>query len=185
MSTIRSKTDTTSRVKLLLTGTKKHFPNASQELSFGGATRTVTALTGLLKSYVDLREAVIASQAATKTKVATERAQTPSLLALIRGYVAYVKVTFGAQADALADFGLAPPKARTPTTAEQKAVAVAKRQATRSARHTMGKNQKKDVKGAVQATLVVTPDSGSTSSGVHAPSASGSSPSAGTPPRTT
>jgi len=71
-----------------------------------------------------------------------------------------VKVTFGNQPDALADFGLAPPKARAPMTAEQKAVAAAKRKATRVARGTLGKKQKKAVKGAVTATLVVTPQAG-------------------------
>jgi hypothetical protein len=85
-----------------------------------------TALTQLFQSFVDLREAVIASQAATKAKVATERAQAPSLLVVIDEFVAFVKVTFGNQPDALADFGLAPPKARAPQTAEQKAVAAAK-----------------------------------------------------------
>jgi hypothetical protein len=62
-------------------------------------------------------------------------------------------------------------------TAEQKAVAAAKREATRAARHTMGKNQKKAVKGAINATLVVTPANGS------APSApTGNPPAGGTTP---
>jgi hypothetical protein len=161
VSTTRNKTTKASLVQNLITGANKHFPNASQTLTFGGATRTVTALTQLLQSYVDLRQSVITSQAATKTKVAAERAQTPPLLAVIDEFVAFVKVTFGNQPDALADFGLAPPKARTPLTAEQKAVAAAKRKATREARGTLGKNQKKGVKGAVTATLVVTPQAGS------------------------
>jgi hypothetical protein len=147
-------------VQNLIVGANKHFPDASQSLTFGGATRTVTALTQLLQSYVDLRATVLASQAATKTKIATERNQTPSLLAVIDEFVAFVKVTFGNQPDVLADFGLAPPKARTPLTAEQKAVAAAKRAATRTARATKGKVQKKAVKGAVSATLVVTPLAG-------------------------
>jgi len=148
-------------VQNLITGANKHFPNGSQTLTFGGATRTVTALTQLLQSYLDLRSAVITSQAATKAKVAAERAQTPSLLAVIGEFVAFVKVTLGNQPDALADFGLAPPKARAPQTAEQKAAAAAKRTATRAARGTKGKVQKKAVKGAVTATLVVTPQAGS------------------------
>lgn len=51
-------------------------------------------------------------------------------------------------------------KARKPPTAEQKAAAAAKRKAARAARRTTGKNQKKAVKGAVNATLIVTPASG-------------------------
>src|SRR5579859_6814386 len=45
----------------------------------------------------------------------------------------------------------------SPMTAEQKAAAAAKRKATRTARQTMGKNQKKTVQGSVTAKLVVTP----------------------------
>jgi len=177
VSTARSKTTKVSLVQNLITGANKHFPNAGQTLTFGGATRTVTALTQLLQSYVDLRSAVIASQAATKTKVAAERAQTPPLLAVIDELVAFVKVTFGNQPDALADFGLAPPKARTPRTAEQKAVAAAKSKATRAARGTLGKVQKEAVKGSVTATLVVTPQAGSLPAmTTPAPAAGGATP---------
>ena len=63
-------------------------------------------------------------------------------------------------------------------TAEKKAVAVAKRAATRAARGTLGKKKKKDVKGSVKAELVVTPLDGSHP--VAKPSASsGSAPNAG------
>jgi hypothetical protein len=46
----------------------------------------------------------------------------------------YVRLTFSGSPDVLADFGLKPRKAPTPLTAEQKAAANAKRQATRAAR---------------------------------------------------
>jgi hypothetical protein len=177
VSAARSKSTKASLVEDLITGTNKHYPSSSQALTFGGATHTVAALTQLFQSFVDLREAVIASQATTKAKVAAERAQAPSLLVVIDEFVAFVRVTFGGQPDALADFGLAPPKARTPLTAEQKAVAAAKGKATRAARHTAGKNQKKGVKGAVTATLVVTPQAGSQ------PAVTAPAPAAGTTPR--
>ena len=162
MSTVQSKKNRVSLVQQLLAGTNKHFPNASQELTVGGVKRTVGALTQLLQGYVNLRTAVAASQAATKTQVATERAQAPSLLAIVDEFEAFVRASFGKQPDVLADFGLAPPKARAPLTAEQKAIATAKRKATRQARHTASKKQKKNVKGAVNAALVVTPVSAST-----------------------
>ena len=63
---------------------------------------------------------------------------------------------FGTQADVLADFGLAPEKARTPLTVEQKAAAAAKREATRVARGTKGAKAKKGIKGAVTG-VVMTP----------------------------
>jgi hypothetical protein len=143
-----------SRVKQLITGTKAHYPNGSEQLTIGGATRTVSEFTALLQSFVDLREAVDAAKAASEAKLEAERAQAPSL----RGFIAtFVKGTFGNSPEVLADFGIRPRKAPAPLTAEQKAVAVEKRKATRAARHTMGKNQRKGVKGAVQVTVTTTP----------------------------
>ena len=118
---------------------------------------TATSLTQLMQDFVNNREAVQVAQAATKEKIETERAQAPSQIAVMIAFERIVRGSFGTSADVLADFGLTLPKARAPLTAEEKAVAAAKRAATRKARGTMGKVQKKAVKGAVSATLVVTP----------------------------
>jgi hypothetical protein len=150
---IKSKTNQASGVRQLLTGANKHFPNGSDKLTVGGATYTVSALTMLLQSFVDLREAVDASKAATKAKIDAERAQAPSLRGVVSAFEAYVKAMFGNSPEALGDFGLSPRKARTPLTAEQKIVAVQKRAATRAMRHTMGSKAKKAVKGSVQVTV--------------------------------
>jgi hypothetical protein len=66
-----------------------------------------------------------------------------------------VKAAHGTSPEALAAFGLHP-KARVPLTVEAQAAAIAKRAATRAARHTMGSRQKKAVKGDVTG-VVVTP----------------------------
>lgn len=181
MSKKIGKSDQASRVKQLIAGTNKHYANASQPLAFGGATYTVTALTALLQSFVDLRQAVDDAAAAHRSKVAAEAAQAPHLRGVISAFVAYVKATFGNSPDALADFGISPRKARTPQTAEQKAAAVAKRAGTRAARHTMGANQKKAVKGGpVTVTISTTPVSAPTpaapSSQPAAPTASPAAP---------
>ncbi len=151
------KNELASLVKQLITGLNKHFPNGSQELLVGGATTTVAGVAGVLQAFVDNRMAVEVSKAALKAKIETERVQAPNQLAVIRAFESVVRSMFGNSADVLADFGLAPDKVRTPLTAEQKAVAAAKRNATRTARHTMGTNQKKSVHGSVTAKLVVTP----------------------------
>jgi hypothetical protein len=153
-------TNQVSRAKQLIAGTGKHYVNGSQTIQVAGATFTVTALTQFMQNFVDNRESVETSKAATKAKIETERTQAPSQIAVITAFEKVVRGSFGTSADVLADFGLTLPKARTPLTAEQKAVAVAKRAATRKARGTMGKVQKKAVKGAVNATLVVTPIAG-------------------------
>jgi hypothetical protein len=156
MSTTRNKKNRVSFVTQLITGTNKNFPNGDQQLPFGGTTRTVTALTTLLQSIANARNAVAAAQAASKAAIAAERTQTPSLLAVMDEYVAFVRATFGSKPDVLAEFGLTPHKASAPQSTEQKAAAAAKRTATRKARYTMGKNQKKAVKGDVTG-VVMTP----------------------------
>jgi hypothetical protein len=153
----KGKNELAAQVKQCIAGANKHFPNGSQPLQVGGVTSTVAGVTGVMQAFVDNRDAVEVSKAATKAKIETERVQAPAQLAVIRAFETVVRGTFGNSADVLADFGLAPPKARTPMTAEEKAVAAAKRKATRTARHTMGKNQKKSVQGSVTAKLVVTP----------------------------
>ncbi len=181
---VQSKSSRAALVKQFVTGVNKHFPNGSQQLQVGGASFTVTALTAQLQSYVDNREAVEVSQAAARAKVQTENAQAPAQLAAFRAFESVVRSTFGNSADVLADFGLAPIKARAPRTAEEKAVSAAKGAATRKARGTMGKNQKKDIKGSITAKLVVTPVTTSpASTPVEAPAPTASAPVA-TPPRT-
>jgi len=149
--------DVAAQVKQFITGANKHLSTGIQQIQVGGATFTVTGLTALLQSFVDNREAVEVSKAATKAKVQVEQAQSPSQLAIIRAFEKVVRGMFGDSADVLADFGLAPPKARALRSAEEKAVSAAKSAATRTARGTMGKVQKKSVKGSITAKLVVTP----------------------------
>ena len=78
----------------------------------------------------------------------------------MQDYAAWVAVTYRSTPSTLADFGVAPRKARTPLTSSKQAVAVAKRVSTRAARNTMGNVQKKAVKGDVTS-VTLTP--------VHAP----------------
>ena len=170
-----------AQVRQLITGANKHYPIGTQEIPVGGATFTVTGLTALLQSFVDNREAVEVSKAATKAKVQTEQAQAPAQLAVIRAFESAIRSTFGNSADVLADFGLAPTKVRVTRTAEEKAVSAAKSAATRAARGTMGKNQKKNVKGSITAKLVVTPVTTSpASTPVAAPAPAAGAPGAAT-----
>ena len=173
-------------VRQLITGTKARFPNGSQKLTFGSADHTVDEVTGLLQSFVDNRTAVVAAQASAKAKVDAERAQMATLLAFIGEFVKFIRSTFGDAADALVDFGIAPEKARTPMTTEAKAVAAAKRRATRAARGITTKKAREGITGNVTAKLVVTPAAPApepTPAVSPAPNAAGAAPS-GTPPLT-
>ncbi len=184
MSKAAGKNSQATRAKQLILGTQKHYPNASDTLYVGGATYTVTALTKLFQDFVDLREAVEVSRAALRAKIEAERTHAPSLLAVIHAFEAIVRGAYGSS-DALADFGLVPHKARAPLSAEKKAVANAKRQATRAARLVISKDKKRQIKGAVSAALVVTPESGPqpiTQPITQPPAPAGPAPSAGTTP---
>jgi hypothetical protein len=153
----------------LIKGAKKRFPNGSQALTFGGTDRTVDTVTTALQTFVDLRDAVEAARTDARAKVIAERAQEAALLVLIGEFVKFLRAAFGADANALADFGLKPPKAHTPMTAEAKAVAAAKREATRKARGITTKKERMATKGNVTAKLVVTPVVGAEPTPVAAP----------------
>ncbi len=189
--TERNKNAQAAAVTQLITGAKQFFTKANQMVALEGTTMTVTAALGQLQTFVNNRAATVAAQATAKAKVAAENAQAPALLVLIRAFEAFVRLTVGTDAAALGGFGLAPPKARVPMTAEAKAVAAAKRRATRAARGTTSKKQKQSVKGNVTATLVVTPAAAPTPAPAEAPvaqpaaaaTAAAPTPTPATPPK--
>jgi hypothetical protein len=150
----KGKANTVDLARMLIAGTNKHLASATQVVLAGG-TFTPAQITAKLQSLVTLRDEVNTAKASTEAKLTAERVETPSLFAFMDALMTYVKATFGNAPDVLADFGLHP-KTRTPLSVEAKAAAVAKRKATRAARHTMGTQQKKGVKGAVTG-IVVTP----------------------------
>ena len=69
----------------------------------------------------------------------------PTMSALVSIIVAM----FAGDTSKLGDFGVKAPRARTPLTTEQKAAAVAKRKATRTARGTKGPKAKAEITGNV------------------------------------
>jgi hypothetical protein len=129
------------QAKHLIAGTTKHLTGITQVI-LEGSTYTPTDITNKLTQIVTIRSDVDAAKASTKAKLATETNFMPALRSFLAAYVSYVKAAFGSTPDALADFGMQPKKARTPATVEQMAAAVAKRAATRAARHTMGPKQR-------------------------------------------
>jgi hypothetical protein len=150
----------TALAKQLIAGAKEHLASVTS-VTLAGGSFTPAQIEASLQTLIDLRTAVDDAKAATKAKIVAEAAQAPSLRSQMAAFVAYVRVSFSNSPDVLADFGLAPKKVPTPLTVGQKAEAVARRAATRTARHTMGSQQKKDVKGTVT-TIVATPPSPAT-----------------------
>jgi hypothetical protein len=156
----KTKKTVATRAGEIIGGMKKRLPNGSQKLTFGGGAITVTVdeAVATLQEIVDNRAAVGTARGAAKAKVAEENAKLPALLAFMRALIGFIKFAFGADPEALADFGVEPPKARTPMTAEEKAIAAVKREGTRKARGVIGTRKRAAVKGDASATLVVTPD---------------------------
>ena len=147
-----SKGQATVLAQQLIAGTGKHLSSTTQ-VNLAGSSFTSAEITAKLQSLVTLRANVDAAKASTKEMLATEAAQMPALRTLMSAYVAHIKAAYVGSPGVLADFGISL-KSRAPLTVEDKAAAVAKRAATREARHTMGPQQKKGIKGAVKGVLV-------------------------------
>ena len=132
-------------IEKLEAGTNLKYPNATFMLN--GASYTTAQITGAMNSFVNLTADVTNAEAARTEAVKALRTQGPALLKLISAFVAYLHVTLGDDAKALAVFGLKPHKVPAPKTVKDKAKAVEQAQATRQARGTKGPKAKKAVKG--------------------------------------
>ncbi len=151
MNNDRSKGKLQQRARGLIAGTRKHFSNES--LSFEGAAFVPATLVRDLQALIDAIDAAKAKwEHALQSMKGVEATMVPVLL----GYRRYVVNRFGNAPSTLEDFGIAR-KGRLPLTAEQKAAAALKRDATRKARHTMGTRQRAQVKAPAVPPLPVTP----------------------------
>jgi hypothetical protein len=182
MATTQVKGQAVALAKQMIAGTEKHLTGSTQ-VALLGSSFTPAEITTKLESLVTLRTEVDAAKAATKAKLAAESASMPSLLTFMSALRTYVKAAYGGSPDVLADFGITP-KVRVPLTVEAKAAAAAKRASTRAARHTMGKQQKKEVMGDVTGVLVTPITAAPTVAAPVSPTppaASGGTPAAPTP----
>ena len=134
----------------LVAGTQKHFPNGS--LTFGGATYTPAALIQLFQSLDAATTGTDAAKAQWQDALKSQSDVRAKVGPVVKAYRSYLVALYGNAVSTLADFGLTPHKAPAPQTAEQKAAAAAKREATRAARHTLGSKQKAGIKGTVTTT---------------------------------
>ncbi len=152
---IRNKASEVARATQLIAGIQKHLASVPS-ITLASAAYTPAQIAAALQLLLTLLGDVATARSVVTAKLAAERAQAPTVRSLISALVSYVRVTFSESPDVLADFGLAPPKARTPLTAEQQIVAVAKRASTRKARGTTSRKAKLAVTGNV-VSVVVTP----------------------------
>ena len=181
MTTNQGKGTRATRAGQLIAGARKRFTNGSQQLPLGGATGSVTvdSVVAGLQQLIDNRATTTAAQATARNKVQAERAAAPSLVALMNAFEGYIRFMYSADSTVLADFGIPPRKQRAPQTAAQKAVAAAKRKATREARGTTSAKAKQAIKGNITAQLVVTPATPAQAAAHEAPTAPTPAPAPG------
>jgi hypothetical protein len=140
------------RLRTLIAGVQKHFPSGS--LILAGQTLPIAQLVLRIQQDIDATDAAIQAHRAWIEKVQVERDSHLKLAPLLRALRSTAFAQFGDAKDAasvLGDFGYAPRKVGQRPVAT-KADAAQKSRATRTARHTMGKNEKKKVKGTAPAT---------------------------------
>jgi hypothetical protein len=164
-STPNTKADTLALVQALIAGTQKHL--SSGTFTLGGTTYTAASIIPVLQGLANAITAVNVAQTSAKDAVATMQGSEATVGPVLRAYRRFVQVSFASVTQTLADFGVTPPKARTPLTVEQKAAAKAKAEATRLARGTTSKKQKLAISGNVTG-VTVTP--------ITAPAAAPASP---------
>jgi hypothetical protein len=141
-------------VLALIAGTQKHFPNG--QFTLGKTAYTTASLGGVFQELADAYSALSAAHAMVKDAVLAVRTTEANVDPIIGDYVNFLRATFRNAAAELGDFGLQPPRARTPLVPEKRLTATAKAKATRIARGTMGKKQKSAIKGDVTG-VIVTP----------------------------
>jgi len=153
----KNKPSRKDRLRTIIAGLQKHFPSGS--LILVNETLSPTQLVQRIQQDIDTSDGAIAAHAAWIEKVQLERASHAKLAPTLRALHAQVVAKFGDTKDAagvLGDFGYLPRKAGS-RTAVNKAQAAANNRATRAARHTMGKVQKKKVKGTAAPEATPTP----------------------------
>ena len=150
----QSKAAALADVQALIAGTKQHFPNGS--VTFGNTAYQAASLIQLLQGLADAMTALNAAELAAKDAMGAKLTMAAKVDPVIQVYRSFIKAMFAGATQTLADFGIAPPKVRTPLTSVQKAAAAAKAEATRKARGTTSKKQKLAVTGDVTG-VIVTP----------------------------
>ncbi len=150
--TSKSKMNVEVRYQTLIAGLLANFDPAS---SFPLPTGTFTRdeLVAILQKRIAAGEASKSAKTAWHSTVEAERQAEADLSPLRKPLQQSLAGRFGASGAQMAEFGFAPAKPRK-VSAKTKAAAAVKAKATRQARGTMGKKQKKDVKGGVTAVLM-------------------------------
>jgi hypothetical protein len=150
-SSNQTKSNRQVRLRKAMSGIDKYFLSLPS-LTLAGVSYSLADLNKLFQSGIDASLTSSNSKAKWLADVQVERNVFAKIDPVFRLFKSWVITQLGDTQDAaqkLEDFAFTPRKARAKKTAATKAGAVVKAKATRTARHTMGKQQKKVVKGTV------------------------------------
>jgi hypothetical protein len=173
MSNQPDKATALANVQALIAGTQKHTPN--EQMMFGNASYTTASLVELLQGLDDAYAAESAARASAKDALVALRAKKAAVDPVTRAYVLFLRARYSNATAVLSDYGLPPPKARAPVTAETRIAATAKVRATRVARGTVSKKKKLAIKGGVTG-VTVTPTTTSAPAPSQAPASTATAP---------
>ena len=142
-----------ARFTQVLAGIAKHITDS---VTWGGITYTTTTMGAPFQAWFTAVARLALAKAAYHAAVLAEQGayeEAQRVWVLLQGWA---RVTFVGDTAALADFGFAARKFTKPSPAVE-AAAIAKRKATREARHTMGPQAKLSVTGASPAPAPAAP----------------------------
>jgi hypothetical protein len=145
MST-NSKLNRNSHDLKLMAGFRKHGKGLT--FNVGGKKYTTADILRLLQGRIDVGDGALAAKAAFHAAIAAEHDEVDRTEALLGAICQTLLITLAASPETLADFGLVPRKSRRTLTVKEKSAAVEQAHATRLARHTLGQNKQRLVRGS-------------------------------------
>src|ERR1700722_11983686 len=130
-----------------ISGLTKHV-SAKTGISINQESMKLSDVVAVYQATIDARTALQSQRDAAKIALQNWEEANASQSSIDKGLKSWVDVTYGLDSQEARDMGFAPRKIGTKTVATKQA-AVDQAEATRAARHTMGKRQKADIKGVV------------------------------------
>ena len=129
----------------MVAGLRKHSPELGAMA--GPITKSLPAIVARFEAHLEAMNEVKATEAAWREALLEEERLEDEIKKLMSRVGPYLIVVYGEASQTLRDFGIAP-RRKGKLSAEKMLVTIAKRNATRKARHTMGKKQRKAIKGS-------------------------------------
>jgi hypothetical protein len=178
-TTVNNRSKQQAADQKLVDGLNKHAPTLTTVV-IGGTPYKPADIIAILQARLAAANTVQSAKPSWQNAVKAEKDERAKTKSFVSGLRQALAVAFAGSIDALADFGLAPRKARV-VSPEKKAAAALKAKATRAARHTMGTKQKAAIKGTVPTTAPATAAPAAAPIPVPAPAAVQASPTGAAP----